>query len=83
MATYGKGFSVSAAVSASGSSLAAVYTVPASSFAIVNVTGTGSVTVDGRVVTISAGAIYMGPGQTITTSGGGTIVVSGVQFTNS
>lgn len=94
MATYSANPSVSGAVSATSSAgSATLYTAPANSYAIIqfynDLPGGGAVvTIGGRIV-VNGGSqklftFYIGPGQAIAFAGnvGGTLEVSGVQFTN-
>lgn len=89
------GYRISGAVSNTGSSgSGALYTAPANSFAIIQVscivhTSDANLDVDGRAVAKFTGVgqaiygIYVGPGQQVFVATAGVNVdISGVQFTN-
>lgn len=92
MAAYSPAPYVSAAVAASGTNNSTIYTCPANSYAILNVTANGGfiyISIGGQLSylpSLDMKQIYVGPSQAVvadTTSTGNTLHISGVQFTNS
>jgi len=93
MATYGSGLKISNFISVDSSGTA-TYTVPAASYAIVQVASdtspaTITINISGNGISIAsppvtnAGQIHLGPGQTISASNGGHhATIFGILFSN-